>query len=81
MTSEDELSVLAGSVMTAEKKLSVERDSEVKNVCVKCKKRDTCSSSSVTEPGESEDEVPVLRTAEIRPCTEDDKGDSGPVGV
>lgn len=39
--SEDELDVVAGAVMTVEKKLSVEGGSVARKVGVKCKKRDT----------------------------------------
>jgi hypothetical protein len=67
--------------MTAAKKLSVEGSSMLRKLGVECKKRDTCPSISEMEPGESEDEVPVMRTAEFGPRPEDDKDDYGPVGV
>lgn len=50
----------------------------VRKVGVKCKNKDTCSSSSEMELVESEGEVPAARTAEFRPRPKDD---FGPVGV
>lgn len=63
--SEGELIVVAGAVMTTEKKLSVEGSSVVREVGVKCEKRDTGSSSSAMKPDESMDVVPAVRTAEF----------------
>ena len=72
---------MAVAVMTAEKTLSVEGSSMLRKFGIECKKRDTRQSTSEMEPGESEDEVPVVRTAEFGPRPEDDKDDYGPVGV
>ena len=77
--SEDELDMVAGAVMTVEKKLSVEGSSVERKVSIKCKKNDTCSSSSEIEPDESVDEVPAMGTTKVRPRSEDIKDNSGPV--
>lgn len=67
--------MVAGAVMIAEKKLSVEGNSEVRKVGVKCKNRNTCSSRSEMELVESE--VPAVRTAEFRSRPKDDLGTVG----
>ena len=62
--SEDELDVVAGAVMTVEKKLSVEGGSVARKVGIKCKKWDMCYRGSEVEPDERVDEVPAVRTAD-----------------